>query len=78
MDKKLREKIKTFPKTPGVYKFLDAQKIVLYIGKATSLRDRVKQYFSGQDTRGERIERLVEESADINVQETDSVLEALL
>lgn len=78
MEKKLHAKIIAFPKAPGVYKFLDAQKTVLYVGKATSLRDRVKQYFGGNDTRGERIERLVEESVDINVQETDSVLEALL
>jgi len=78
MNKKLREKIKIFPKTPGVYLFFDAQKTVLYVGKATSLRDRVRQYFSGQDTRGERIENLVLESDDISVIETDSVLEALL
>lgn len=78
MNKKLYNKIQDFPKTSGVYLFFDAQKTVLYVGKATSLRDRVRQYFGGNDTRGERIERLVEESADINVQETDSVLEALL
>jgi len=77
MDKKLHEKIKTFLKTPGVYIFLDAQKTILYVGKATSLRDRVRQYFSGYDTRGKRIERLVRESVDIDVQETDSVVEAL-
>ena len=76
--KKLSQKIKEFPRTPGVYKFLDEDGIVLYMGKATSLRDRVRQYFSGQDTRGERIERLVEESFDIEIIETDSVLEALL
>lgn len=76
--KKLSQKIKEFPRTPGVYKFLDEDGIVLYVGKATSLRDRVRQYFSGQDTRGERIERLVEESFDIEIIETDSVLEALL
>jgi excinuclease ABC subunit C len=61
-----------------VYKFLDVQKTVLYVGKATSLRDRVRQYFSGQDTRGERIERLVLESSDVEIVETDSVIEALL
>ncbi len=48
------------------------------MGKATSLRDRVRQYFSGQDTRGERIERLVLESSDVEIVETDSVIEALL
>ncbi len=76
--KNIQQKLKEFPKAPGVYKFLDIEKNVLYVGKATSLRDRVRQYFSGQDTRGERIERLVEESSDIEIIETDSVLEALL
>ncbi|MEN8252423.1 MAG: GIY-YIG nuclease family protein [Patescibacteria group bacterium] len=74
----IQQKLKKFPKTSGVYKFLNAEGTVLYVGKATSLRDRVRQYFSGQDTRGERIERLVLESTDIKIEETDSVLEALL
>ncbi|MEA3322628.1 MAG: GIY-YIG nuclease family protein [Patescibacteria group bacterium] len=78
MNKKLQDKIKVFPKTPGVYLFFDTQKTVLYVGKATSLKDRVKQYFSGQDTRGERIENMVTESDNIKIIETDSVLEALL
>ena len=76
--KNIEQKLKKLPKTPGVYKFLDVQKNILYVGKATSLRDRVRQYFSGQDTRGQRIEKLVVESDDISVVETDSVLEALL
>jgi len=74
----MQQKIKDFPKAPGVYKFLGEKEVVLYVGKATSLRDRVRQYFSGQDTRGERIENLVLESDDIAIIETDSVLEALL
>ncbi len=76
--KNINQKLKKLPKTPGVYKFLDVQKNILYVGKATSLRDRVRQYFSGQDTRGERIEKLVAESDDVSVIKTDSVLEALL
>ena len=76
--KNWQQKLKTFPKTSGVYKFLDAQAGVLYVGKATSLRDRVRQYFTGQDTRGERIEKLTSEAFDIEVVKTDSVLETLL
>ena len=78
MKNNLREKIRGFPRTPGVYLFRGARREVLYVGKATSLRDRVRQYFSGQDTRGERIERLVESANNIDVIETDTVLEALL
>jgi excinuclease ABC subunit C len=76
--KNWQDKIKELPKTPGVYLFMDKRGRVLYVGKATSLRDRVRQYFSGNDSRGERIERLVRDSQDIVVEQTDSVLEALL
>ena len=68
------------PDVPGVYFFLDAEGTVLYIGKATSLRDRVKSYFT-QDillTRGPKIVRMLELAVDIKWRETDSALEALL
>ncbi|HEV8677309.1 MAG TPA: GIY-YIG nuclease family protein, partial [Candidatus Paceibacterota bacterium] len=38
--------MKKIPDAPGVYFFLDRDKKVLYIGKATSLRDRTRSYFS--------------------------------
>ncbi|MFA5986364.1 MAG: GIY-YIG nuclease family protein [Parcubacteria group bacterium] len=72
------KKITELPKAPGVYFFRGAKREVLYVGKATSLRDRVRQYFSGHDTRGERIERLVAQATDIETIQTDSVLEALI
>jgi len=67
------------PNKPGVYFFLEDRKI-LYIGKATSLKDRVKSYF-GKDpisTRGPLIAKMVQEANKIKWQETDSVLEALI
>ncbi len=42
---KLKEKIKSFPRRPGIYFFKNAKGEVIYIGKARSLRDRVKSYF---------------------------------
>jgi excinuclease ABC subunit C len=68
------------PDTPGVYFFLGPKKEILYIGKATSLRDRVKSYF-GKDlikTRGPRLVRMVQEAVHVSYTETQSVLEALL
>ncbi|NQV93207.1 GIY-YIG nuclease family protein [Candidatus Kaiserbacteria bacterium] len=67
------------PDSPGVYMFKAGKKI-LYIGKATSLRSRVRSYFTSQirDVRSPLIEKMVEEAKKIEVIETDSVLEALI
>ncbi len=53
---------------------------ILYIGKATSLKDRVRSYFSGNviETRGPLIEQMLRDFDDIKFQKTDSVLEALI
>lgn len=71
---------KKLPDTPGVYFFLGQKKEILYIGKATSLRDRVKSYFAKDlfETRGVQIVKMVEEAESIDYRETDSVLEAVL
>lgn len=68
------------PDTPGVYFFLGAKRKILYVGKATSLRDRVKSYFSNdlQKTRGPLLVKMIEEAKAIDYTSTDSVLEALL
>ena len=68
----------TLPKTPGVYFFLGKNDTVLYIGKATNLRSRVSQYFSGRDSRGERIRIMVEKSEHLSYVAVDTVLEAVI
>ena len=67
------------PENPGVYLFKKG-KGILYIGKATSLRDRVKSYFSNDliSTRGPLIVDMVFLADKIDYIETDSVLEALI
>ena len=67
------------PDSPGVY-FFKAGKRILYIGKATSLRDRVRSYFSANlgDARSSVIVAMIEEAKSISWQKTDSVLEALI
>ncbi|MCX6757637.1 MAG: hypothetical protein NTZ44_02025 [Candidatus Nomurabacteria bacterium] len=67
------------PEKPGVYFFLKG-KDILYIGKATSLKDRTKSYF-GKDlinTRGPLILDMVFKADGLKWQETDTVLEALI
>lgn len=68
------------PDNPGVYFFLGGKREILYIGKATSLRDRVKSYFNADivKARGPKIMAMLEKAVSIKYQETDSVLEALL
>ena len=67
------------PDKPGVYFFMKGRDI-LYIGKATSLKDRVKSYF-GKDlinTRGPLIVDMVFKATNLKFQECESVLEALI
>ncbi len=74
----VRDKLKRLPAKPGVYLFHDEHGEVLYIGKAKSLRSRVRSYFQAGrgDTRAS-IPSLVERIADLEVIVTDSEVEAL-
>ncbi|MBI3888316.1 GIY-YIG nuclease family protein [Candidatus Nomurabacteria bacterium] len=78
MDIKYHKKSK-LPDKPGVY-FFKHKKQILYIGKATSLKDRTKSYFSKDliETRGPLLVDMVYKADKIDWQETDSVLEALI
>ena len=75
-----KKKVKKIPDAPGVYFFLDAQKKVLYIGKATSLSDRLRSYFAPDiaQVRSQLIAKMVEKAKYIDYRQTDSVLEALI
>jgi len=68
------------PDSPGVYFFIGPNKNILYIGKATSLKDRARSYFSKDisTTRGPLIVRMLEEAQTVKYTETQSVLEALM
>lgn len=73
------KKIK-LPDNPGVYTFIDMKGRPIYIGRATSLCDRVKSYFSNDviETRGPRIVDMITKAKSVRWQETDSVLEAII
>ncbi|MDE1924647.1 MAG: GIY-YIG nuclease family protein [Patescibacteria group bacterium] len=75
-----KKKAKKMPDVPGVYFFLDKHKKILYIGKATSLRDRVRSYFAPDlaESRGPWIVAMIEKATSIDWRQTDSVLEALI
>lgn len=73
----LKEKLKTLPKKPGVYFHKDKNGEVIYVGKAASLRNRVRQYF--QDSRGKdnKTLALVNEIYDTDWIEVESEVDAL-
>ena len=51
LSEELEAKIKALPRKPGVYIMRDHEGRIIYIGKATELRTRVRSYFTGHDTR---------------------------
>ncbi|SMB91498.1 Excinuclease ABC subunit C [Thermanaeromonas toyohensis ToBE] len=71
----LEEKLAHLPDHPGVYLMRDAQGQVIYVGKAASLRNRVRSYFHGQHP--PRIQALVRQVADVEYILTDNEVEAL-
>src|SRR3990172_3966860 len=75
----LTEKLSALPAGPGCYLMKNSQHEVVYVGKAVSLKNRVRSYFQkpGGDT-SERTRLLVREIADLDWIVTDSELEALI
>ena len=78
VDDTLNAKLQALPTLPGVYIFKDAQGTVLYVGKAVSLRPRVRSYFHKSAEHSIKTRRLVEKIADIEWIVTDTDLEALV
>ena len=74
----LTQKLNGLPTQPGVYKFLDDEGSVLYVGKAKNLRSRVRTYFQQSRQRDGRIEVMVKKAADVDVIITDTEVEALI
>jgi excinuclease ABC subunit C len=67
----------SIPKEPGVYRFLDAQGRVLYVGKAKNLRSRLSSYFASSQTLPEKTRRMVQSAVDVNWTIVKSEFEAL-
>ncbi|MHB8960001.1 MAG: excinuclease ABC subunit UvrC [Candidatus Limnocylindrales bacterium] len=82
MNPELAATLANLPDRPGVYLMKDARGTVLYVGKAQSLRQRVRSYWQKQSpgSRGEvhRIRQAIDRVVDLEVTEVDSVSEALL
>ncbi|HEY2310257.1 MAG TPA: excinuclease ABC subunit UvrC [Gaiellaceae bacterium] len=77
MAARVENQLKSLPARPGVYLFRDANGDVLYVGKAKSLRPRVRSYFQKTTDGRAQIRSLPERVADIEVIVTGSEVEAL-
>jgi excinuclease ABC subunit C len=73
----LKTKLKNLPDSPGVYQFLDSRKKVLYVGKAKSLKSRVRQYFRLKQNSG-KTSIMVSKISGLEIIVTDSEVEALI
>ena len=81
MTPELAATLKNLPDRPGVYLMRDARREVVYVGKAQSLRNRVRSYWQKQaiaPLEGHRIRNVVDRIVDVEYTITDSVSEALL
>jgi excinuclease ABC subunit C len=74
----IEEELKKLPDQPGVYLMHDEKGEIIYIGKARSLRHRVRQYFQPSHSEGLKKDRMVEKIAWFEYILTDSELEALV
>ncbi len=74
----IEAKLKSLPTTPGVYLMKDARGDVIYVGKAASLRSRVRSYFQAQAEAERRTQLLVAQIADFEVIQTQTEPEAFL
>ncbi len=74
----LKEKLKQVPELPGVYLLKDSRDRVIYVGKAVSLRQRLRSYITGNGSHSPRLRSLQANLTDIDYVVTDTEVEALI
>lgn len=74
----IQEELKKLPGKPGVYIMHDDKDAIIYVGKAVSLKNRVRQYFQSSRNKGPKIEKMVTHIRRFEYIVTDSELEALV
>ena len=74
----IEEELKKLPASPGVYIMNDRHDEIIYVGKAISLKNRVRQYFQESRSKTAKIEKMVSRIARFEYIITDSELEALV
>lgn len=77
VNKSLEDKLKTLPRSPGVYFHKSKDGEIIYVGKAAVLKNRVRQYFQAARNLDAKTMALVAEIYDTDWQETESEIDAL-
>lgn len=78
MEDRIKEQIKDIPQSPGVYIFKNAEGIVIYVGKAIKLRDRLKHYGQSSNSSDPKLRVLVSNIYELEIIRTNNELEALI
>ncbi len=74
----MREKLEQLPESPGVYIYRDEQGAIIYVGKAVSLKHRVRSYFGASAARDPKVKALMSRARGLEYITTDSEVEALI
>ncbi len=77
-DTYIKQKLKTLPDKPGVYMMMDEREKIIYVGKAISLKNRVRQYFQSSKNQSSKVRAMVSNISTFEYIVTDTELEALI
>lgn len=72
----LKEDVSSLPNMPGVYYFINSKGKIIYVGKAKSLRDRIRSYFSSTATK--KAKRIISQAKKLKIEITNTELTALI
>src|ERR1044071_3690189 len=74
----LKEQVASLPDSPGIYRFYNEESVLIYVGKAKSLKKRVSSYFNKQSQYNRKTEKLVSEIRNIEFTLANTEFDALL
>ena len=78
MEDRVKDQIKDIPQSPGVYIFKNAESVVIYVGKAIKLKDRLKHYVQYSNSSDPKLRVLVSNISELEIIRTNNELEALI
>ena len=74
----IKDQVASLPDSPGIYRFYSSDGILIYVGKAKSLKKRVSSYFNKQSQYNRKTEKLVSEIRNIEYTIASTEFDALL